>query len=41
MDSVRIVAIALMMGLGLIYGSFSYTNDTHEAKHGEIELLVK
>ncbi len=27
--------------LGLVYGSFSYTKDTHEAKLGLIELSVK
>jgi len=27
--------------LGLVYGSFTYTKDTHEAKLGPIELSVK
>lgn len=27
--------------LGLVYGSFSYTKTTHEAKLGPIELSVK
>jgi hypothetical protein len=27
--------------LGLVYGSFSYTKETHEAKVGPIELTVK
>jgi hypothetical protein len=27
--------------LGLAYGSFSYTKETHEAKLGPIELSVK
>jgi hypothetical protein len=27
--------------LGLVYGSFSYTKETHEAKLGPIELSVK
>ena len=27
--------------LGLVYGSFSYTKKTHEAKLGPIELSVK
>jgi len=27
--------------LGLVYGSFSYTKATHEAKLGPIELSVK
>jgi hypothetical protein len=27
--------------LGLVYGSFSYTKETHEAKIGPLELQVK
>ena len=27
--------------LGLVYGSFSYTKETHEAKLGPIELSVQ
>jgi len=27
--------------LGLVYGGFSYTKETHEAKLGPIELSVK
>jgi hypothetical protein len=27
--------------LGLVYGSFSYTKETHETKIGPIELSVK
>jgi len=27
--------------LGLAYGSFTYTKDTHEAKLGPIELSIK
>jgi len=41
MDAVKIVAVLLMMSLGLVYGSFSYTEDTHEIKQGPIELSVK
>lgn len=43
MNTVRIVAIALIVagGLGLGYGSFSYTKDTQEVKLGPIELSVK
>ncbi len=43
MNTVKSVAIALIMAgvLGLVYGSFSYTKDTHEAKLGPIELSVK
>jgi uncharacterized membrane protein YidH (DUF202 family) len=43
MNSVKILAIVLIVagGLGLAYGSFTYTKDTHEAKLGPIELSVK
>jgi len=43
MNAVRILAVALIVagGLGLAYGSFSYTKETHEAKLGPIELSVK
>jgi hypothetical protein len=43
MNALRIVAIALIVagGLGLAYGSFSYTKETQEAKLGPIELTVK
>lgn len=43
MNSVRILAIVLIVagGLGLAYGSFTYTKDTHAAKLGPIELSVK
>jgi len=43
MNSVRVAAIVLIIGgvLGLMYGSFSYTQDTHEAKIGSVELSVK
>jgi hypothetical protein len=39
----KILAIALMAAgvLGLVYGSFSYTEQTHEVKLGPIELSVK
>lgn len=34
--------ILIVLGiLGLVYGGFSYTNETHEAKLGPIELTVK
>jgi hypothetical protein len=38
-----LVAIALIVagGLGLAYGSFSYTKETQEAKIGPLELTVK
>lgn len=43
MDAVKIAAIALIVAgvLGLAYGSFSYTKETHEVKLGPIELSVK
>jgi len=43
MNAVKMAAIVLIMGgvLGLVYGGFSYTKETHEAKLGPIELSVK
>jgi len=43
MSPVKIAAIVLIVAgvLGLLYGSFSYTKETHEAKLGPIELSVK
>lgn len=43
MNAIKMLAIALIVagGLGLSYGGFSYTKDTHEAKLGPIELSVK
>jgi hypothetical protein len=43
MNAVKIAAIVLIVAgvLGLVYGSFSYTKETHEAKLGPIELSVK
>jgi hypothetical protein len=43
MNAVKIAAIVLMLAgvLGLAYGSFSYTKETHETKIGPIELSVK
>ena len=43
MNAVKMAAIVLIAAgvLGLAYGSFSYTKDTHEAKVGPIELSVK
>jgi hypothetical protein len=42
MNSIRIAAIALIVAgvLGLVYGGFSYTKETHGAKIGPIELKV-
>ena len=43
MNQSTILAIALLLAgvLGLAYGSFSYTKETHEAKIGALELSVK
>jgi len=43
MNAIKMLAIALIVagGLGLVYGSFTYTKDTHEAKLGPIELSIK
>ena len=43
MNAVKMAGLVLIAAgiLGLAYGSFSYTKDTHEAKLGPIELSVK
>jgi hypothetical protein len=43
MNTVKIWAMVLIVagGLGLAYGSFSYTKETHKATLGPIELSVK
>ncbi len=43
MNAVKIAGIVLIVAgvLGLVYGSFSYTKETHQAKLGPIELSVK
>lgn len=43
MNAVKLIAIVLIAAgiLGLAYGSFSYTKDTHDVKLGPIELSVK
>jgi hypothetical protein len=43
MSSTKIIAIVLIVAgvLGLAYGQFSYTKETHDAKVGPIELSVK
>lgn len=42
MNTVKMFAIALIAAgaLGLAYGSFTYTKETHQAKIGPIELSV-
>ena len=43
MNAVKIAAMALILAgvLGLVYGSFTYTKETHEAKLGPLELSVQ
>ena len=43
MNAVKLVAIVLLAGgtLGLVYGGFSYTKETHEARLGPIEFSVQ
>jgi LPXTG-motif cell wall-anchored protein len=43
MDAVRIAAVALIVAgvLGLVYGGFSYTRDTHGVRMGPIEMSLK
>ena len=43
MNAIRILAIVLIVAgaLGLAYGSFTYTKETHQAKVGPIELSIK
>ena len=38
----RMIAIALLVAgvLGLVYGGFSYTRQTHDAKLGPLEISV-
>jgi len=43
MSPIKILAILFILGggLGLAYGSFSFTKETHEAKIGPLELSVE
>jgi len=43
MNAIKMLAIVLIVvgSLGLVYGGFSYTKDTQQAKLGPIELSVK
>jgi uncharacterized membrane protein YidH (DUF202 family) len=43
MNAIKIVGVVLIVAgiLGLVYGSFSYTKETHEAKIGPLEFQVK
>ncbi|RPH43265.1 MAG: hypothetical protein EHM86_01455 [Desulfobulbaceae bacterium] len=42
MNAIKMAAMVLVVGgfLGLLYGSFSYTRETQEAKFGPIELSI-
>jgi len=43
MNLVKLVGVALIVAgvLGLLYGGFSFTKETHDVKLGPIELSVK
>lgn len=43
MSPIKIAAVVLIVAgiLGLVYGNFTYTKETHEAKVGPIEMTVK
>ncbi len=43
MNAIKMLAIVLIVAgaLGLAYGSFTYTKETHTTKLGPIELSVK
>ena len=43
MNMVKLIGVALIVAgvLGLLYGGFSFTKETHDVKLGPIELSVK
>jgi TRAP-type C4-dicarboxylate transport system permease small subunit len=43
MNAVKLLAIVLIVAgtLGLVYGGFTYTKDTQQAKIGPLELTVQ
>ncbi|MDQ1315630.1 MAG: hypothetical protein QG662_1739 [Pseudomonadota bacterium] len=43
MNAVKILGVVLIVagGLGLLFGSFTYTKDTHETRLGPIGLSFK
>jgi len=43
MNAIKLLGAALIVAgvLGLIYGGFTYTKDSHEAKLGPIEFTIK
>jgi TRAP-type C4-dicarboxylate transport system permease small subunit len=43
MNPVKLIAVALIVAgaLGLLYGGFSYTKESHDLKIGPVELSLK
>lgn len=43
MNAVKVAGIALIVAgiLGLAYGSFTYTKETHDLKIGPLEMSIK
>ena len=43
MSAIKILAIVLIVAgiLGLVYGGFTYTTESHDLKLGNLELSVK
>ena len=43
MNGLKIIAVILIIAgiFGLVYGSFTYTKERHEAKLGPVEMSVK
>ncbi len=43
MNAVKIIGVVLILAgtLGLAYGSFSFTKETHDAKLGPLEFQLK
>ena len=43
MSATKVLGLVLLLAgvLGLLYGGFTYTRDTHTAKLGPVELTVK
>jgi len=43
MSAIKILAIVLIVAglLGVVYGKFSYTKETHEAKLGALEMSFR
>ena len=43
MSTIKILAIELIVAglLGVVYGKFSYTRETHDARLGPLKLSVK